>query len=495
MQIQLPKLKKINLNRPKKKKIMLLSDQLNFKSGVATMSRELVLGTANEFDWVQIGAAIKHPDHGKILDLSEDVNNEIGIDHSYVKIYCSDGYGSADIVREVLNLEKPDAIMLFTDPRHFYWFWPMEHELRTHWKIPIIYNAIWDDLPIPHWNLPFYSSCDLLFGISKQSHIIHKEVLKYGDIEFIDLDTNSSSETGKSLLTYLPHGINPKLFHPIENDPEYDKFVADFKSKNDVDFVVFWNNRNIRRKNPGDVILAFKTFCDKLPKEKAKHCCLFMKTAIRDENGTDLMAVKRAICPDYKVLFNEEMLPEKIMNWFYNLSDLTISIGSNEGFGLSSLESLHSGTPIMVNVTGGLQDQCRFEDEHGNWFEPTTEIPSNHAGTYQHHGDWCFPVFPSNRSLQGSIPTPYIFDDRCKFEDVADKLLEVYNMSGEERTASGLHGREWVLGDESGMSADKMCSKFAQSVNKLFEVWQPKPRFELTKVSSRKKITNSGVVI
>lgn len=188
MQIQLPKLKKVNLNRPKKKKILLLSDQLTFKSGVATQSRELVVGTAEHFDWVQIGAAIKHPDHGKILDLSDDVNREAGIDHSYVKIYCSDGYGSPDIVREILNLERPDAIMLFTDPRHFYWFWPMEHELRTHWKIPLIYLSIWDSTPYAFWNLPFYSSCDLLLAISRQTHQIHKEVLKYGDVEFIDLD-------------------------------------------------------------------------------------------------------------------------------------------------------------------------------------------------------------------------------------------------------------------------------------------------------------------
>lgn len=494
MQIQLPKLKKVNLNRPKKKKILLLSDQLTFKSGVATQSRELVVGTAEHFDWVQIGAAIKHPDHGKILDLSDDVNREAGIDHSYVKIYCSDGYGSPDIVREILNLERPDAIMLFTDPRHFYWFWPMEHELRTHWKIPILYLSIWDSTPYAYWNLSFYSSCDLLLAISRQTHQIHKEVLKYGDVNFVDIGVDPP-KSNNTLIEYLPHGINPKQFFPIENDAEFIAFERDFKEKNNVDFVVFFNNRNIRRKQPGDVILAYKTFCDKLPPEKAKKCCLLMKTSIQDENGTDLMAVKRAICPDYKILFNQEMLPEKVMNFFYNLSDIVINLGSNEGFGLSSLEALHSGKIILNNITGGLQDMCRFEDNDGNWFLPTTEIPSNHAGTHKNHGEWCFPVFPSNRSLQGSIPTPYIFDDRCKFEDVADTLFEIYNLPKEERKRRGLKGREWVLSEESGMSAPKMCEKFIQSVDSLLEVWQPKPKFSTMKVNERKKITNSGIVL
>ena len=46
----------------KKKKILLLSDDLRMSSGVGTMSREFVLGTLKHYDWVQIGGAIKHPE-------------------------------------------------------------------------------------------------------------------------------------------------------------------------------------------------------------------------------------------------------------------------------------------------------------------------------------------------------------------------------------------------------------------------------------------------
>ena len=52
----------------KKKKIMLLSDDLRMSSGVGTMSREFVVGTLDRYDWVQIGGAIKHPENGKVVD-------------------------------------------------------------------------------------------------------------------------------------------------------------------------------------------------------------------------------------------------------------------------------------------------------------------------------------------------------------------------------------------------------------------------------------------
>ena len=56
-----------------KKKILLLSDDLRMHSGIATMSREIVLGTCHQYDWVQLGASIKHPEQGKCVDVSEHI--------------------------------------------------------------------------------------------------------------------------------------------------------------------------------------------------------------------------------------------------------------------------------------------------------------------------------------------------------------------------------------------------------------------------------------
>ena len=92
-QIELPKLKKIDRTRPKKKKILLLSDDLRMHSGIGTMSKEFVMGTIDKYDWVQMGGAIKHPEEGKIAVLDKDVREETGVFDASVKIYPISGYG------------------------------------------------------------------------------------------------------------------------------------------------------------------------------------------------------------------------------------------------------------------------------------------------------------------------------------------------------------------------------------------------------------------
>jgi glycosyltransferase involved in cell wall biosynthesis len=220
-----------------------------------------------------------------------------------------------------------------------------------------------------------------------------------------------------------------------------------------------------------------------------------MHTQPVDENGTDLFAVKDAICPDYKVLFSDKPVDSKVLNMYYNVADVTINIASNEGFGISGIESLMAGTPIINNVTGGLQDHLRFEDENGNWINFDTEFSSNHSGRYKKCGSWGIPVFPSNRSLQGSVPTPYIFDDRVDFEDVAIAIKQWHDMSKLERETRGLGGRQWVLSEESMMSAKHMCNNFIKHINICLEKWTPRQRFDIYKVESKQKIENPGIVI
>jgi hypothetical protein len=60
----------------------------------------------------------KHPDAGKIINMDETLTNESGIDDAKLTIYPSNGYGNIDMLRAIINREKPDAIMHFTDPRY-----------------------------------------------------------------------------------------------------------------------------------------------------------------------------------------------------------------------------------------------------------------------------------------------------------------------------------------------------------------------------------------
>jgi hypothetical protein len=100
-----------------RKKILLLTDDIRVHSGVAQIGREIVYHTAHRYNWAQIAGSVKHPDKGQIQDVSKEVNEAMGNKDSYVKLYPTDGYGNPDILREIIRLEKPDAILLITDPR------------------------------------------------------------------------------------------------------------------------------------------------------------------------------------------------------------------------------------------------------------------------------------------------------------------------------------------------------------------------------------------
>jgi hypothetical protein len=121
-------------------------------------------------------------------------------------------------------------------------------------------------------------------------------------------------------------------------------------------------------------------------------------------------------------------------------------------------------------------------DDEGNYLDPDThftkEWGSNHDGRYKKHGEWAFPMFPTNRSIQGSPMTPYIFDDRASFEDAADRMMEVYQISREERKRRGELGRQYAL-NHGKFTAEHMCNSFIEEIENGFKNWTPRKRFTL----------------
>jgi glycosyltransferase involved in cell wall biosynthesis len=457
----------------KKKKILLLSDDLRMSSGIATVSKEFVFGNFDKFDWVQLGAAVNHPDKGKEIDLGEDARKRTGVKDASLKIIPWTGYGDANILRELIMRHQPDAILHFTDPRYWRWLYEMEAEVRQ--NIPILFYHIWDDLPDPHYNRDYYESCDWLGCISRQTYGI---VSRVGKLE---------SETIKPLedwqVSYVPHGINSDLYKPVEVPQEFRKQVLGDK---DYKFVLFWMNRNIKRKQPSDVIWAFNKFRDGLPKEDKDKVCLIMHTAPVDQNGTNLIEVQKRIAPDCDIKFSTDRINQEQLNYLYNLSDCTINIAGNEGFGLTTAESIMAGTPAIINVTGGLQDQCGFKVD-GKYLtaEDYKEIGSLH--NYRDwedkvtHGEWVKPVWPRVQTMVGSVPTPYIIDDKVDVYEVADAIKYWYDKKPKERKEAGLVGRKEFMG-EMGLNAKNQNQKMADGILKAIENWKPKQKFNVYKL-------------
>jgi glycosyltransferase involved in cell wall biosynthesis len=280
-------------------------------------------------------------------------------------------------------------------------------------------------------------------------------------------------------VSYVPHGINSNIFKPTKVSDEIKGMIYD----KEYEFVLFFNNRNIRRKKPADVIYAYKLFCDQLPKEKSDKCLLLMHTTPIDENGTDLIAVKEALCPNYNVrIFNSKIQQEQL-NELYNIADCTINISNNEGFGLTTAESIMAGTPIIVNVTGGLQDQCGF-NIHGKEFDEYDYIKfgslhEKKKWDFLSYGEWALPIWPVSHSLNGSPLTPYIFDDALNLDDVSDTISKMYHFGRDKRKEMGLKGREWAI---KNLSSEVMCNRMMEGIENAINNFKKKDTYQIYKI-------------
>lgn len=284
---------------------------------------------------------------------------------------------------------------------------------------------------------------------------------------------------GKHLLHLVPHGINSDEFKPLpKGDSSINKIKKEYLGDGEYNFVVAFNSRNAHRKHPANLIMAFKSFCSSLTPEEAKKCALIMHTDKVCEAGTDLPATVQAICPEYKIVIDESRRTPEEMVAFYNLADVTANISSNEGFGLSVAESIMCGTPVIVTVTGGLQDQIGMTKDDGSPVEFDLEFGTNVTAKYKKHGVWVKPIWTKVQNLQGSPPTPYIMDDLTDYSDIADAIMYWYLIGSEKREKYGSEGRKWAM-SEGGINSKNMCNQFITAMDFTINNFTPVKKFDI----------------
>ncbi len=290
-------------------------------------------------------------------------------------------------------------------------------------------------------------------------------------------------EKNNCTVRYVPHGINPDIYKKVNVPDEFKKQLFQGKS---FKFVLFWMNRNIKRKQPSDVIWAYSKFVDSLPEKDRNSVALVMHTEPIDKNGTNLLEVKRAVCPDYHIIFSRQRISPQELNYLYNLSDVTINIAGNEGFGLTTAESLMAQTPIIVNVTGGLQDQCGFKKD-GIPFtaEDYKKIGSLHEWRKWEEnvtfGEWVKPIWPRVQTMVGSVPTPYIIDDKVDVTEVSHAIRYWYDKTPYQRNEVGKIGREWMLGDGK-LASEHMCYEMGNAIEDTLKNWKRRSRYKLYQI-------------
>jgi glycosyltransferase involved in cell wall biosynthesis len=378
-----------------KKKIFVIADHPFAKSGVGTQTKYIIeaLLKTGRYKFVCFGGAVKHQDY------RPQKTDEWGDD---LVIHPVDGYGTQEQVRSILWMEKPDALWFMTDPRFYGWLWDMENEIRS--LVPMIYYHVWDNYPYPKFNKNYYNSNDLIVSISKVTHDI----------------VNTVSPGVENI--YLPHAVNTDIFKRYEEQDVNNVIISTLPPKDHKRFRFFWNNRNARRKMSGSVLWWFNEWAEKVGPENVQ---LIMHTDPKDPNGQDLEAIIQELgSTDGRIVLSKNKYNDlSQLSMMYNICDCVVNISDAEGFGLATLEGLACEKPIIVNMTGGLQEQVR--DEEGNWFGVGIE--------------------PASRAIIGSQEVPYIYEDRISKEDFHHALTTIYTMDPGERKKLGLEGRNHVL--------------------------------------------------
>ena len=422
-----------------KLKILTISDHPLIPSGVGLQTRYVIEGLLNtgRYKVMSWGAAINHADMRPQNVFPEKYNGDW-------LIFPINGYGDRERMRAFLLAEKPDAIFIVTDPRFYTWLFEMSDEIKL--NCPIVYWHVWDNDPTPQFNDAYYASIDTIVPLSLKTYGLLQDMKKLGLYD--------------GVFKYIPHAIPHDVFKIM---PEAD--VWNFRRQRlgphwDKKFIIFWNNRNARRKMSGDVVAVARKLADQVGMENV---ALFMQTQTKDPEGQDLIAVGKNLGFDKNMIISEQRVPPEDLNMFYNVADVTINIANNEGFGLGTLESMMCGTPIVLHMTGGLQFQI------GNWWEGLTDFTDQDRLTeiakskwQRKEGKWWgVPVFPAARCLTGSQPIPYIYDDRVSHEDSVAALRKVYDMGREKRKVLGAEAREWAM---KTFNMDFMLSSFDATV-------------------------------
>ena len=394
-------------------KILTLSDHPLSPSGVGTQTKYVcqALLDTGRYSILSLGGAIKHQSYNPVTV------EPYGEDWRIIPV---DGYGTQEMIRSLLKTEKPDILWFMTDPRFWGWLWEIENEIRP--LCPMVYYHVWDNFPTPMFNRKFYLSNDHIATISKVTDQIVKE---------------AAPEIDK---TYIPHAVDPNIFKPLD-DAQIEEIRHKNLSEADRDKVIFfWNNRNARRKQSGTLIWWFKEWLDKMElHDKAQ---LIMHTEPKDPHGQDLEHIINELRLDKKqVLLSTTKLSPEDLALLYNMVDCTINISDAEGFGLATLESLSCGTPIIVNMTGGLQEQVTDGTE---WFG---------VG-----------LTPTSKAIIGSQEVPYIYEDRTSKAQFFSALNKIYKMGAENRKEMGIKGRQHVLKNYNFQNFQKVWIQVMDSV-------------------------------
>ena len=169
-----------------------------------------------------------------------------------------------------------------------------------------------------------------------------------------------------------------------------------------------------------------------------------MHTDARDPHGQDLPHLIEHVGVNHgQVLLSTQKVAPEELAAFYNAADYTINISDAEGFGLATLESLSCGTPIIVNMTGGLQEQVTNGKDWFGWG-----------------------IQPSSQAVIGSLQVPYIYEDRMNKNDFINTLKKALYASKKAYKKMSIQGMAHV---RENYSFDNFTESWVETMDEVIE--------------------------
>lgn len=158
---------------------------------------------------------------------------------------------------------------------------------------------------------------------------------------------------------YVPHGIDTAVYHPGVDRAEA-RTLLDIPASAYVVAINAANKGVPSRKAFAQQFLAFRAFY-----RKHNDAVLAVHTNATAYDGENLTALARACgIPDNAIRWSNQYLyaaglfPPGYVAKFYAAADITSNCSMGEGFGLATLESQATGTPVVVTNNSASRELC-----------------------------------------------------------------------------------------------------------------------------------------
>lgn len=406
------------MNKCIKKKILIISDHAQTTTGVAVQTMHLVKGllSTNKYDIIQLGAAMYHDDY-----------TTVHVENNF-KIIPVNGFGDKEVLRSMLASYAPDVLIIFSDARFFKHVFDMEDEI--HQVCPIMWWHVWDNRPTPYFNKKYYDCVDAINCISELTYSLCSDIVE------------------KEKIAYIPHTLPKDLFYTLSSKEISHHRKMILGSDKDK-FICLWINRNARRKRPADVLKSWQMFLMNLQhKYEHKNAILLMHTDPYDRQGINLVEVAKSLNILENVRFSDQVVDFKKINILHNISDVCLNISCAEGFGLTTLEAMSVGKPIIATLTGGLTRQL---------IDPE-DLSVNGVA-----------LKPDVITISGTQSTPYLNEDYASLETIASGIMKIYEAGKDERDIVGNKAKLYV---EKNFKYENMIRQWDMSIDNTLKTWK-----------------------